>query len=250
LSRFLKRSIFALYGKFLRLRYGEILPEFPSAMHVPSRWVTSSKLARIKFKRYEQEEIGLVNKFIDKSLDTVELGTGLGVVSSEICRVLQNNAGFFGIEANPELVEVAQKNISRFSSESPRIVLQGAIVGKEDGASVRDFFITPENFHYSNFNSSENSEKISVPVKSLSSVLEENNLHEYQLVSDIEGAELEILLHDSDALRSCKLMIIELHETESMRGERYSISDLCELLEALGFFKKSNFGNVFVYART
>jgi hypothetical protein len=83
-----------------------------------------------------------------------------------------------------------------------------------------------------------------VPVVRLSNIQQELRSRRFALVCDIEGAEADLFENESDALKSCAQIIIELHPTN-----KYSISDLQRLIESSGFSLSAKRRNVFVYDR-
>ncbi len=86
-----------------------------------------------------------------------------------------------------------------------------------------------------------------VPATSLSAIVERQQLGKFTLVCDIEGAEIELLRHDSTALDNCQDLFIELHETSDDR--KYAVSDLVELIEKAGFQRLDSHGNAFFFSK-
>jgi hypothetical protein len=82
-----------------------------------------------------------------------------------------------------------------------------------------------------------------VPAVTLRALLAHGDRGPYQLVADIEGAEITFLLHDAESLRSCQVMVLELHNTES-NGLSYTPNDLQHLIESLGFRIAARYGSV------
>ena len=68
------------------------------------------------------------------------------------------------------------------------------------------------------------------------------------MICDIEGAEIEILLKDKEALNNCKFIFIELHKTKLLNIE-YSVEDLHGLIESNGFKLEDRYGSVFYYSK-
>ena len=246
----IKRQFYAMIGRNLAKKHGDLVPDTPSPMEVPSRWVEPHKRARIHWGLYEKDESALVAKHLDPAIDTLELGCGIGVVSSHICRKLTPDARYFGLEGNPELVEVATKNIGRFPSNVNRKVEHAVVVGSFEPGRKRKFFVTPGNFHVSSISEgSEKSIEVVVPELSLSELIKRNDVGDFQLVSDVEGAELEIIRDDPDSLARCQRMIIELHHCED-GSKKVSISDLAEMIQQLGFKQVVVQGDVFLFERS
>ena len=220
----------------------------PAPIEVPSQWIEPHKLARIRFGVYEKDEKQLVHDHLDPNIDTIELGCGVGVISSEVCRKLLPGAKFIGVEGNPELVEVASRNVMRFPNQSVRKIEHAVIGGANDDGRTRSFFITPGNFHMSSLTGEDGGKEIKVPQVSLSSLLKLHEVDEFQLVADVEGAELEVLENDPEALQSCSRLIIELHQVNNGDKE-VTKSDLANKIEALGFRREKQLGDVYYFER-
>jgi hypothetical protein len=72
-----------------------------------------------------------------------------------------------------------------------------------------------------------------VPALTLREILRRTGVSDFDLVSDIEGAETAFLLQDPDVLRGCRRAVIELHDT-TVDGRAVSVSDLLEAVVAAG----------------
>ena len=246
-----KRNIYGYIGRRLLARHGDMVPDTPSPIEVPSRWIEPHKRARISYGLYEKNESKLVNLFLDSSIDTVELGSGVGVVSSHVCRKLLSSSRYIGLEGNPDLAEVAQRNVLRFSASADRSVEHAVVVGQYESGRKRKFHITTGNFHLSSIRDSDQQiVELDVPEISLSELLRRNAFNEFQLVSDVEGAEVEIFEDDPKSLDNCVRMIIELHDTVNRKGVKYSIDELAGLVIDLGFHQVATQGQVFVFEKT
>jgi FkbM family methyltransferase len=72
-------------------------------------------------------------------------------------------------------------------------------------------------------------QSVSVPARTLDSIVKEHNLRGFTLVCDIEGAEIDVLLNETECLSQCNALFIELHDTRS--GEKkYSVDDLVRII--------------------
>lgn len=239
-----------MIGRQMYNLHGNMLPDQPTPMEVPLRWIEPHKRARIKFGLYEKNEVALTRRFCDSSMDTIELGSGIGVVSSAICRILDPGCRFIGVEGNPELAEVAARNIARFPAKVDRTVIHAVVSGVFCEGSTRTFKMIPGNFHHSSL-STQAAETISVDVPeiSLSEILKRHGYTKYQLVSDVEGAELEILQHDPSSLDNCQQIIAELHDCTTPDGNNVSIEDIAKMIEDLGFVRLARQQQVYAFRR-
>jgi hypothetical protein len=74
---------------------------------------------------------------------------------------------------------------------------------------------------------------VGVPALTLREILQRTGITDFDLVSDIEGAESAFLLQDPEVLRGCRRAIIEMHDT-AVDGRAVSVSDLLEAAAAQG----------------
>ena len=72
-----------------------------------------------------------------------------------------------------------------------------------------------------------------MPALTLREILRRTEISDFDLVSDIEGAESAFLLEDPDVLRGCRRAVIEMHDT-AVDGRAVSVSDLLEAAAAAG----------------
>lgn len=242
----LKRFLYGLIGKYFMIRYGEFVPAKPSPIFVPSEWLAPHKRARIYFGLYEENESAFVKEYLSPDIDAIELGSGIGVVSSHICNKLSTGARFFGVEANPQLVSIANQNVTRISSTAKRLVENGVVCGSFSEAKAREFYIQKGDFQFSSADAGSDAKAVNVPELVLSDLISRHGIDSYQLVSDIEGAELEFLSLDAMALAKCKKIIIELHDTSDSSGP-VSIEELSHKIQNLGFSLLGSKGQVYAF---
>jgi len=245
---YLKRLFYKAIGQYLMLRYGEYVPDHPSPIFLPANWIELHKRGRVYLGLYEKNESKLVKEHLDPNIDTIELGSGVGVVTSNICKVLNSSTRLVGIEGNPSLVDCAQKNMQRFESTVTRTVENGIIRGRFSDKKNQMFFIDKEDFQYSSASMERDSVQVTVPEVVLSDLLARHNYGEYQLVSDIEGAEYDILAYDSAALKNCVKIVIELHDCKT-DNRHTKIDDLRVMIESKGFSLLANQAQVFAFSK-
>jgi hypothetical protein len=87
----------------------------------------------------------------------------------------------------------------------------------------------------------------SVPATTLGSVLREQSIGPFVLISDIEGAEAGIIFDDRESLADCRQIIVELHRT-TYKGTLYEPDDLAAAIEARGFQLIGKDGGVWSFA--
>jgi FkbM family methyltransferase len=241
----IRRSIYGVLGRGLQLVHGEDVPYIGTPLKVPSKWIASYTRARIYLRKYEQAESALVRQYLMPTVPTIELGCGIGVVAREIMARLQPGTPYVGFEANPELVEVARTNLGRLGREGWS-VQHAAIAGRSQPGETIRFAITDGNFRFSSTDlvDQPGTQVINVPVTTLYNVINDAAWDQFQVVSDIEGAERQFLDHDSAAIERCVQFIIELHD-----GEGFRIGDLKRRIEELGFECVDHRIQTFVFRR-
>jgi hypothetical protein len=89
---------------------------------------------------------------------------------------------------------------------------------------------------------------VEVPALTLREILNRTGVAEFDLVSDIEGAESSFLLHDPSVLHGCRRAVLELHDT-TVGGREVSVSDLMDAAAMAGFQILSRYGPVVALGR-
>jgi len=176
----------------------------------------------------------------------VELGSSLGVTTAHIATVMAPGGHLICVEANPELIrglaervaprtaglqcEVIHAAVTRHCGAA-ELVIAGETVGSRIGAPRPDESIVP------------------VPALTLREILRRTNVCEFDLVSDIEGAEAAFLLDDPGVLSKRGRAIIEFHETVA-DGHMVSVFDLIEAAVTAGLRVVSRHGPVVALSRS
>ena len=143
-------SIFKIVRFHLLRLYISIVVEFKNLIKVPwkkvegiylplnrdigfntSRWIVNG--------RYETGEFNIVKKHLQKGDIVLEIGTGLGFISS-YCAKIVGSESVYTFEANPVNVELA-KQVYFKNAVNP--VLKNAILADENGFA--DFYIDKKN---------------------------------------------------------------------------------------------------------
>ncbi len=195
---------------------------------------------------YEGAETRMIQSFLRGSINVVELGSSLGVTTAHIATVMAPGGHLVCVEANPELIrglaeriaprtaglqyEVVHAAVARHCGAA-ELVIAGETVGSRIGAPRPDESIVP------------------VPALTLREILRRTNVCEFDLVSDIEGAEAAFLLDDPGVLSKCGRAIIEFHETAA-DGHMVSVFDLIEAAVAAGLRVVSRHGPVVALSRS
>jgi len=203
-------------------------------------------ISSIFFGFYESAEVRFIHKYFNGETDVVELGGSLGIVSAHIGSMLHSNKKLFIVEPNPELIAAATQNVSRYCKGQFELVNAALCYSGQEAALSISTNNTASQLV--NGNGASNHEIRYVETITLSKLIKGRNLKEYSLVCDIEGAEVDFLINDHEALQCCREILIELHDT-SYNGKDYSVSDLANLILQQGFKRIHNEGPVFLFRK-
>jgi FkbM family methyltransferase len=216
-------------------------------VETPAAWVGRQAVAQLFFGIYEGAERRLLRRHLRRDLDVLELGSSIGVVSASIARLLDPGARLVCVEANADLVPLIRANLARNAPGRPVEIECAAVAhGSADGwvelhlgKSHTGSSVIP--------GAGREAAERRVPATTLGALLSRHGLGDYALVCDIEGAEAGVLFREGDALRRCRQLVIELHET-SFEGRRIGVEEMCrQLVERLAFRMTARYGNVAVF---
>ena len=195
---------------------------------------------------YESAEIRFVRRYLGDDLDVVELGSSLGGVACEIAKKLAGRRTLVCVEANGQIFPMLQGNVASNAPHQKVRFVQGAI--DYSGNDWVEFSLGDSTLSSKLDGGGTGApEKLTVPAMGLSRVVAENEIGDYALVADIEGAEAGLFARDTQALSRCRKMIIELHET-SYDGKKYLVEDLIGLIENnTGMVMRDRYGPVCLF---
>jgi FkbM family methyltransferase len=233
-------------GNFVRWFCNGTLKKYGLLFDVKNPLISSSYVAHLFWGIYESGEIRFIKKYFnDAELDVIELGGSLGIVSSVI--MSQKNAHKKGIiiEANPQLIPLIEKNIALNKLQNTHI-LNLALPLYPDTNEI--YFEIGETTTTSKITDTPNKRTITVPCKSLSTIIKENNIGNFALISDIEGAEIGLLLHDKAAFEKAQLLIIETHNI-TLGSTTYTVEMMKKTITGFGYDLLDEHGPVFVFKK-
>jgi FkbM family methyltransferase len=212
----------------------------------PKNYCNDTVRAMIFWGFYEGAEMRLIQQYLPKDIPVVELGSSLGIVSSTAIGCLNTNTPYTCVEANPYLKDFIDFNIKKHNPSKTNFrVLNAAIAYNTDG--YIEMSISKNNTESSIVNSSDYSNHKTTKVKAVT--LNEIIAEPYTLICDIEGAEIDVMENDVEALKNCKHLFIELHKTK-YQNKHYDVSDLKNIITSkLGFSLAIADGNVFYYKK-
>lgn len=232
-------------GELIGWIYGNKIPFHGLYVYTSDKQVKGRIKAMLFWGMYESAEVRFVQKYLTDKYPVIELGGSIGVVTAQIAsKVMKNNIITF--EANPELVNVLEYNLTRNNIDNVTVV--NAAYGCEGPTSWFEF--GEENILGKIVDSKENVKKgFWVKTINLENIITTYHLKEYVLVCDIEGAEIGFLLNECQALKKCRLLIIETHTT-SYRGSVYKSSQMKQKILDMGFELVEEYGVNLVFRRS
>lgn len=184
------------------------------------------RAAAIRFGLYERAETFMARKFIDGQLDVIELGASLGIISCILAKQIPERR-LISVEAEPRLAERTRRNLE---------------LNKLGNATVENLAIDYSGQEEVIFSSDDSlggqiakSNGTRVKATTLKALVEKWQIDQFDLVIDIEGAELDIFENDAAILRQgCRRLLIEMDGGELL-GKKIEMDAEFKLIEAVGF---------------
>lgn len=196
---------------------------------------------------YEASEVRCVKKYLPTNLPVLELGAGIGVVSSHIVRKL--HAGpIVCVEANRGNLELLRQNIATNNRNDVEVQVVTAAIDYSPSGTVELKFGSG---HLDVAVSSAALGRADLPQSAVKAVTVGQLVDEwdsYCIVADIEGAETGFILGTEPAFDRCELLIIELHNSQ-YHDKEVSIPELVAGLEDRGFALVHRDGSVYVWCK-
>jgi FkbM family methyltransferase len=235
-------------GKAIQWWFRDRIPHRKHRIYTSNSRITPETAASLFWGAYESAEIRFIRKHLNTNLDVIELGGGIGAVSCQILEVISNDSGLVVVEADPQLVDIARKNVALNYPKANCELVNVAIEYENPKSFVsfqRNIKVTEGNVKNKKTKIKGDRNKHDKMIRVRSERLESisQRFDEYALVSDIEGDEAGILFEKTNALACCKQIIIELHST-TYKGEPISIEKMVKKIEN-EFDLKERYGNVF-----
>jgi FkbM family methyltransferase len=201
--------------------------------------------AQMFWGAYEGAETRMIRRFLENSATVVELGSSLGVTTAHIASRMAPGGHLVCVEASPCLLPGLRERTARRAA-ALRVEVLHAAVTTHCGTA---FLSLAAETVGSRLGSPRPREAVvQVPAMTLREILRRTDVVDFDLVSDIEGAEAAFLLRDPDVLSGCRRAVLELHDT-TLGGDNVSVFDLMDASVAAGFDIVSRHGPVVALAR-
>lgn len=159
-------------------------------------------LKRLYLKTYEREELEFITAYLEPEDVVMELGTGLGFLSS-YCAKKIGSERVFTYEANPTLESYIRQTYY-LNNIAPN--LEFCLLGNQKGE--QKFYINKEFYASSTIQQSDEDTIIDVHLKDFNQEIE--RINPSFLIVDIEGGEYELLKEAK--FYGIKKILIELHQ--------------------------------------
>jgi FkbM family methyltransferase len=194
---------------------------------------------------YEGAETRAIRSTLRGAKTVIELGSSLGVTSAHIAAQLAPNGRLICVEANPTLSRGLRERVAGRAPTAQIDVVHAAITTQCGDAAL---VVATQTTGSRLSDGTSATSVVSVPSLTLRELIRETGVTDYDLVSDIEGAEVAFLRQDPGALDGCGRIVIELHDT-SADGRAVSVSDLLAAVQSAGFQVISRLGPVVALSR-
>ena len=237
-------------GYLLAKIYADKIPSRGISILTASSRITNQTKASLFWRLYERAEIGFIQYYLRSDQDVIELGGSIGVTSCYILKKLNKTAKFLTLEADPELAVLLETNLILNNPNRNYTVINKAISYNSSSHTQVEYTIGQHSTSGKlvHKETRKNQQTCLVETITLAELIAENQIGEYVLVSDIEGAESGIFLHDSSSLSQCQQIIIELHDTH-LSSQTITITDMVDWIGKLNFKLIDKHGHVFVFQK-
>jgi FkbM family methyltransferase len=192
---------------------GVYMPLFPKIGFDTLRWIVNG--------RYEEGEIDIIQQKLSKTDRVMEIGAGLGFIST-FCAKVAGSGNVFSFEANPLNIQIA-KLVYQKNKVLPN--LQNALLS--DSECSIDFPINRKRLLASSLLKA-SSESVKVPQLNINEVIKD--VKPTFLIMDIEGAEYDVIRIMQ--FQSIQKIQVELHP--AILGD-VKIEEIFSILKTNGF---------------
>jgi FkbM family methyltransferase len=197
-----------------KVQYGLIGPVINSTVYkgveinLNSAGISGQMQRRFYDNEYESREVECVDKYLDPSIDVIELGGCTGFLSCYISNRQSEGVMTVCVEANPFMMSVIT-NHSQLNGCDIEMVA-GAYDPYGDPVELS---LPTAAWSASAYQKTGRS--VTVSGISLDLLQTEFDLDSFALVVDIEGAEIELIENELEILeRRCELLVVEIHDED------------------------------------
>jgi FkbM family methyltransferase len=187
--------------------------------------ITDRILYSIMRGHYESTEAEALRKFVLPRDNILELGGGIGLISSLAAKVAHEGK-VICVEANPHLIPYIQK-VHQANGVKPTVI--NAIAAGNSAKTEATFYLR-KNFWVSSMSPEPRDyvDQVQVPLASITKLVTDHK--PTVVIIDIEGGEMDLI--DSDWTHGVRLVMMEIHP--DVTGDASTLK-LTSFFEKLGF---------------
>ena len=201
-----KRFIWMLIRKIF-ISNDEIFSPHGVSIRVPKDADVAIRYLLARGRPYEEPEADMVRKYISFGGSVIELGGCYGIISALIRKQIGPDAHHIIVEADPSLAKVCACNANLENTNN----LADVVIAAIDYSGAKKIKFSPGQNAHAGRVAANNERGFTVPTTTLKEQVSKLPEHEYILVCDIEGAELELCENEKTALSKAYLLILETH---------------------------------------
>lgn len=240
--RSLKRYIWVLIHSIFT-NNGEHYSPHGVNIKLPKNADISMRYLLARGRPYEEPEARMVERYVLKETNVIELGGCYGIISALIRKKIGPNAKHIIVEADPALAGICNDNANLKNTVNKAEIVIAAV----DYSGAKEITFAPgQNAHVGHV-ALKGEQGFTVPTTTLTEQVSKLPDDDYVLVCDIEGAELDLFENEKKALERANFVILETHPKIYPKKD----SDLALLLTAienLGLVQIEKSGSVMCFA--
>lgn len=199
--------------------------------------VRSSTTKRIlREGNYEPDLVRLINRFVDRNHDAIDVGANIGLLSVFLSRYINANFRVLSVEPVPTAAALLKQNLQRNGCRENVVLFEG-MAGAVN--STGEIHTIPGMEEYSSANGihhamahAKGARRVKVPVRTLDSIVAEQGLAPGFLKIDTEGFELDVLRGAEQVLGQFRPVVFTEASDKLMKPAGHSVHELIELLES------------------
>lgn len=224
-----------LIGKLVAIVCGNRIPCRGLRFNTADPLIHPSVKASLFWGLYESAEIRFVNRYLPLCLDVIELGSSIGVLSCFIRKKIDPKCKLVCVEADPRFNKHWNANLALNQClHNVHLLNQAISYSQKDETRVSFVSGTKNADGRLGFPGAGNEAIEAEPIR-LSDIIAKHISEDFSLVSDIEGAEVELLYSESEAFKRCRFAVMELHKS-TINEKAIEVYDTLERLTgSLGF---------------
>jgi FkbM family methyltransferase len=166
--------------------------------------------AQMFWGAYESAETRMIKRTLSGSSTVVELGSSLGVTTAHIAAAMITGGRLICVEANPRLITGLPGRVVPYAAGLRLDIIHAAVTGH---CGSTELVIAGETVSSRLGAHRPDEPVVWVPAMTLREILRRSDIADFDLASDIEGAEAAFLLDDPGVLDRCGRAVLEFHDT-------------------------------------